>query len=85
MCTVNATEFRSKMGAYLDRSRSGEELLVKRGDCLFAIVPIREEGTFVPSPELNAAIEEARKEYREGKYVVCRTDEEIDALLESLS
>ena len=36
------------------------------------------------SPELAAKIELARKEYREGKGVTCRTPEEIEAFVNAL-
>lgn len=36
------------------------------------------------SPELQALIDEARKEYEAGHYVVCSTKEDLDRLFDSM-
>lgn len=43
-----------------------------------------EDDDLTITPELQAKIDKAKKEYKEGKTITCRTHEELDAFLESL-
>ena len=45
---------------------------------------IVEDDDLTITPELQAKIDKARKEYKEGKTTTVRTHEELDAFLESL-
>ena len=48
-----------------------------------AIVPVEDDDLTI-TPELQAKIDNARQEYKEGKTTTVRTHEELDAFLESL-
>lgn len=49
----------------------------------FTIVPVEDDDLTI-TPELQAKIDKARKECKEGKTTTVRTHEELDAFLESL-
>ncbi len=71
------------MAKSFDRSDAGEQVVIRRGNKRYAIVPLAEEVQEV-SPELHQKIQIARQEYEEGKYVSCSTKEEIHALIYGL-
>jgi hypothetical protein len=66
MTTLTARDFRSKMAETFDLTDAGERVFIRRKHRLYAIVPINEDELEI-TPELQAKIEKARKEYREGK------------------
>ena len=63
---VTAREFRSNLATSFDRVDNGERIYIRRHHKLYTLVSV-EDGDLDITPALAAKIEEARKEYREGK------------------
>lgn len=68
MEALSVRDFRSNMSKVWDRAKSGENIYVRRGNDMFAIVPIETEHIIV-SPELQAKIEQARIDFKEGRCI----------------
>lgn len=83
MDTMTVRDFRTNLAANFDRVDAGERILVRRRNRVYTIVPVEDDDLTI-TPELQAKIDKARKEYKEGKTTTVRTHEELDAFLESL-
>lgn len=83
MNTMTVRDFRTNLAENFDRVDAGERILVRRRNRVYTIVPVEDDGLTI-TPELQAKIDKARKEYKEGKTTTVRTHEELDAFLESL-
>lgn len=83
MNTMTVRDFRTNLSANFDRVDAGERILVRRRNRVYTIVPVEDDDLTI-TPELQAKIDKARKEYKEGKTTTVRTHEELDAFLESL-
>lgn len=83
METVTTRDFRSNMAAVFNKVDAGEQILVKRNERMYTIVPVENDGLEI-SQELWARIEKSRKEIAEGKCYVSRNEEELKAFFESL-
>lgn len=83
MEALSVRDYRNNLSATFDRADRGETVLVRRKNRLYAVTSIGTEDLTI-TPALRRRIAEARKEHREGKGVVCRTMEELDAHLNSL-
>ena len=85
MLVVSAREFRDNQKSYLDKIDKGIELLLTRGkNKSYKIVPVTEDDTLMTKEEFFAKLERAEQDYKEGKYVSIKTEEELDSLLNSL-
>lgn len=67
---MTVRDFRTNLAANFDRVDAVERTV--------------EDDDLTISPELQAKIDKARQEYKEGKTITCRSHEELDAFLESL-
>lgn len=83
MNTMTVRDFRTNLSANFDRVDAGERILIRRRNKVYTIVPV-EENDLTITPELQAKIDKARQEYKEGKTTTIRTHEELDAFFESL-
>lgn len=83
MNTMTVRDFRSNLSASLNRVDAGERILVRRGYKLYTVIPVEEDELTI-TPELQAKIDKARQEYREGKTISIRSHEELDAFFDSL-
>lgn len=83
MDTMTVRDFRTNLAANFDRVDAGERILVRRRNRVYTIVPVEDDDLTI-TPELQAKIDKARQEYKEGKTITCRPHEELDAFLESL-
>lgn len=84
MITVSAREFRGNQASIFDKADSGERIIIRRGKKqAYTLVPVYEDDMDI-TPQLQAKIDKARQEYREGKTTTIRTHEELDAFFESL-
>ena len=83
MNTMTVRDFRTNLSANFDRVDAGERILVRRRNRVYTIVPVEDDDLTV-TPELQAKIDKARQEYKEGKTITVRTHEELDAFFESL-
>ena len=76
-------DFRTNLSANFDRVDAGERILVRRRNRVYTIVPVEDDDLTI-TPELQAKIDKARQEYKEGKTTTIRTHKELDAFFESL-
>lgn len=84
MITVSAREFRGNQASIFAKADSGEKIIIRRGKKqAYTLVPVYDEDLDI-TPALQAKIDKARQEYREGKTTTIRTHEELDAFFESL-
>jgi len=81
---VTSREFRSEQARLFGLADSGEQIIIRRGKKqAYTLVPVN-YGDLMITPELQARIEEAEKECREGRCVTCSTMAELDSFLDSL-
>ena len=83
MTSITAREFRSNMASMFKKVDAGEQVLVRRNNRMYTIVPVEDEDLRI-SPELMARIEKSRKQIAEGQCYICRNKEELNAFLDSL-
>ena len=83
MNTLTVRDFRTTLSASLDRVDAGDRVLVRRRNRVYTIIPVEDEDMTITA-ELQAKIDKARKEYREGKTVSVHGHEELEAFIESL-
>lgn len=83
MDTITTRDFRTNMASIFNRVDAGERILVRRNSRMYTVIPVHYDDLTV-SEELMERIESARKEIREGKSVVCKTEKELNDFLESL-
>ena len=83
MTSITAREFRSNMASMFKKVDAGEQVLVRRNNRMYTIVPVEDEDLRI-SPELMARIEKSRKQIAEGQCYICRNKEELNAYLDSL-
>ncbi|MDO4162910.1 MAG: hypothetical protein Q4D56_00795 [Bacteroides sp.] len=81
---ITSREFREKQASMFALADNGELVVIRRkGKVSYMLTPVY-ENDFVLSPELEARIEEGRKQYKEGNVTTCSTKEELNNFLESL-
>ena len=66
MNTMTVRDFRTNLSANFDRVDAGERILVRRRNRVYTIIPVDDDDMSI-TPELQAKIDKARKEYQEGK------------------
>lgn len=66
MNTMTVRDFRTNLSANFDRVDAGERILVRRRNRVYTIVPVEDDDLTI-TPELQAKIDKARQEYKEGK------------------
>ena len=72
MTSLSFSDFRKNMASSFDLVDAGEKVYINRGSRkTYAIIPV-EDGDLTITPALAAKIEKARKEFREGKSLLCR-------------
>lgn len=81
--TLNVRDFRNNLASSLDKAMAGEQVLVRRGSQLFTIVPINED-ELAATPELEAKIEKARQEHRDGTTLKFKSAAEAQQWLDNL-
>ena len=80
---MTVRDFRTNLAANFDRVDAGERILVRRRNKVYTIVPVEDDDLTI-TLELQAKIDKARQEYKEGKTTTVRTHEELDAFFDSL-
>ena len=80
---LQVREFRQHLGGAFNRAQGGEKVLVRRKNDIYALIHVGREEMAV-TPELQAKIDKAEQEYREGKCIECTTPEEITQFLKSM-
>jgi antitoxin (DNA-binding transcriptional repressor) of toxin-antitoxin stability system len=83
MNTMTVSGFRRNMAAAFNKAAEGENVMVRRGTQVFAIVPVSDDELTI-TPELQAKIDKARAEIKAGKCVTLKSHEDIDKYFDSL-
>ena len=83
MEALSVREYRNNLAASFDRAAKGETVLIRRKNQIYTLTSVGREDLMI-TPELQKRIDEARKAYKEGNYVSCRTKEELESFLDSL-
>lgn len=83
MKPMTVKDFRTNLSAVLDKVDTGERILVRRHNKVYTIIPVENDDLTI-TPELQAKIDKARQEYKDGKTTNIRTHEELDAFIDSL-
>lgn len=83
MDTMTVSGFRKNMAAAFNKAAEGEDVKIRRGKQIFAIVPIKGDEPAI-SPELQARLDKAREEYKKGNFISLKSHEEIDKYFENL-
>lgn len=80
---MTVSGFRRNMAAAFNKAAEGENVMVRRGTQVFAIVPVSDDELTI-TPELQAKIDKARAEIKAGKCVTLKSHEDIDKYFDSL-
>jgi antitoxin (DNA-binding transcriptional repressor) of toxin-antitoxin stability system len=83
MEALSVKDYRNKLAASFARADNGEDVFIRRKNQIYALINVGKEELII-TPELQKRIDEARKAYRDGKCVSCRTKEELHSFLDSL-
>ncbi len=83
MEALSVRDYRNNLAASFARADKGERVLIRRKNNLYALVNVGKEDLML-TPQMQARIEEAERECREGRCVTCRTKEDLEAYLASL-
>lgn len=83
METITTRDFRSNMAALFNKVDAGEQILVRRNNRMYTVIPV-ESYDLTMTSDMWKRIEAARKEIKEGNCITCRTEEELDTFLNSL-
>lgn len=81
MEVLSVRDYRNSLADSFARADKGERVLIRRRNQIYALVSVGREDLMI-TPELQARIDEAEKNCREGRCVTCSTPEELDRYLE---
>jgi len=85
MLVTSTREFREKQGEYLGRVSKGEDLvLLSRKFGSFKIIPVTNDDTLMSKEKFFAKLKRSKQEIKEGKGIVIRNDEELQAYFDNL-
>lgn len=83
MDTITVRDFRTNLSANFDRVDAGERILVRRRNRVYTIVPVEDDDLII-TPELQAKIDKARQEYKEGKTLRFESAEAVQKWMDEL-
>ena len=83
MEALSVRDYRNNLAASFDRANKGETVIIRRKGQLFALTGLGNEDVAI-SPKLKKRIEEARKAYRKGECISCKTPKDLTDFLDSL-
>ena len=83
MQALSVRDYRNNLSASFDRANKGETVIIRRRGELFALTSLGSEDISI-SPSLQKRIDEARKAYRNGEYISCKTPKDLTDYLDSL-
>lgn len=83
MNTITVRDFRTNLSANFDRVDAGERILVRRRNRVYTIVPVEDDDLII-TPELQAKIDKARQEYKEGKTLRFESAEAVQKWMDEL-
>ena len=80
---LSVREYRNNLAANFDKADSGNPVIIRRRNRLYALTSIGKEDLEI-TPKLQKRIEEAREAYKKGEIVSVKTKEELHSFLDSL-
>ena len=83
MNTMTIRDFRSNIATSFDRVDAGERVLVRRRNKVYTIVPVEDDDLTI-TPELQAKIDKARQEFREGRITHFETAADMQKWMDEL-
>lgn len=83
MNTMTVRDFRTNLSASFDRVDAGERILVRRRNRVYTIVLVEDDDLII-TPELQAKIDKARQEYKEGKTLRFESAEAVQKWMDEL-
>lgn len=84
MITVSAREFRGNQASIFAKADSGEKIIIRRGKKqAYTLVPVFDEDLDI-TPALQAKIDKARQEYKEGRTLRFDSAEEVQKWMDEL-
>ncbi len=83
MYTLTVRDFRSNMASSFDKVDAGERVLIRRKRQTYALIPVNDDDLTI-TPELQARIEEARREHKEGRTLTFKTASEAQRWMDEL-
>lgn len=83
MNTITVKDLRTNLSANFDRVDAGERILIRRRNRVYTIVPVEDDDLTI-SPELQAKIDKARQEYKEGKTLHFKSAEAVQKWMDEL-
>lgn len=84
MITVSAREFRGNQASIFAKADSGEKIIIRRGKKqAYTLVPVFDEDLDI-TPALQAKIDKARQEYKEGRTLRFESAEEVQKWMDEL-
>lgn len=83
MEALSVRDYRKNLAASFTRADSGEPVLIRRRNQIYALVSVGREDLMI-TPQLQARIEEVEAACRDGLGVTCATRDELDRYLDSL-
>lgn len=83
MEALSVRDYRNNLAASFDRADKGEPVIIRRRGRLFALTSLGKEDVSI-SPRLQKRIDEARKAFRNGECISCKTPKDLTDYLDSL-
>ena len=83
MEALSVRDYRNNLAASFDRADKGEPVIIRRRGQLFARTSVGKEDVSI-SPRLQKSIDEARKAFRNGECISCKTPKDLTDYLDSL-
>lgn len=84
MVQVTSREFRDKQAAMFDLADSGEQVIIRRrGKMSYMLIPVHDQD-FTITPELQARMEESRRQIKEGNCISFKNAADMQKWLEEL-
>ena len=83
MEAISVRDYRNNLAASFDRADKGEPVIIRRRGQLFALTSLGKEDVSI-SPRLQKRVDEARKAFRNGKCISCKTPKDLTDYLDSL-
>lgn len=83
MEALSVRDYRNNLAASFDRADKGEPVIIRRRGQLFALTSLGKEDVSI-SPRLQKRIDDARKAFRNGECISCKTPKDLTDYLDSL-
>lgn len=83
MNTLTVRDFRNKMAATFDKTDAGEDVFIRRGNKIYAIISIKNDDLTI-SPSLQLKIDKARIDFENGEAVTFKSASEAQKWMEEL-